>query len=115
MTVYGLTNCDTTKAAIKWLKQQKLVYTFHDYKLNGISEGHVAKWLEKIPMEKLLNKKSTTWRGLTAEQQSTASTKKGAIKLMAANTNLVKRPLIEWPDEIITAGFDEASFAAMMK
>ena len=112
MTVYGLSNCDTTKAAIKWLKQHKLTFHFHDYKSDGISAAHIKKWLGKIRMEKLLNKKSTTWRGLTSDQQASASSLDGAIKLMTEHTSLIKRPLIEWSDEVFTAGFDEALFRA---
>lgn len=111
MTIYGLSNCDTTKAAIKWLKQHKQSFTFHDYKLEGISEAHIATWLTQIPLDKLLNKKSTTWRGLTPEQQALANDTNGAIALMKENTSLIKRPLVEWPDNKFTAGFDAASFA----
>jgi Spx/MgsR family transcriptional regulator len=114
MTVYGLPNCDSTKAALKWLKRHDIQYDFHDYKLKGIMPAHINKWLDKIPLEKLLNKKSTTWRGLPAIEQENASTHEGAVALMTLHASLIKRPLIEWPDKQITAGFDEALFAKMI-
>ena len=110
MTIYGLANCDTTKAATKWLKQHQQHFDFHDYKIEGITEAHLSKWLTQIPLEKLLNKKSTTWRGLTPKQQATADDVAGAIQLMKENTNLIKRPLIEWPDGVFTVGYDAAVF-----
>jgi len=107
VSIYGLTNCDTTKAAIKWLKGKNKAFTLHDYKTLGITAEKLETWLEEVPQEKLLNKKSTTWRGLDATAQATAATQPGAIELMQANTSLIKRPLIEWPDGSITVGYDE--------
>ena len=114
MTVYGLPNCDSTKAALKWLKQHNISYTFHDYKVNGITAAHINKWLEKIPLEKLLNKKSTTWRSLSPEQQAGALSVDGAVLLMAKHTSLIKRPLVEWGEAGYTAGFDEVMFERMV-
>jgi len=28
--VYGIPNCDTTKKALNWLKENKAAYTFHE-------------------------------------------------------------------------------------
>ena len=113
MKVYGLSNCDTTRAAIKWLKEHKMEYQFHDYKLNGITSAQILKWLGEITIEKLLNKNSTTWRGLTAEQQAAAADLNGAIELMTSHPTLLKRPLIEWPGTRVSVGFNEKLFAEM--
>lgn len=33
--IYGIPNCDTVKKAIGWLKENKIPFTFHDYKKEG--------------------------------------------------------------------------------
>ena len=112
--VYGLPNCDTTKAAIKWLKQKKVSYSFHDFRADGVTQTQIHNWLLKVPLEKLLNRKSTAWRELTPEEQSAAETIEGAVALMEKHSNLIKRPLIEWPDGHITVGYKEAQITASL-
>ena len=33
--VYGIPNCDTVKKARRWLDDNEIAYTFHDYKKEG--------------------------------------------------------------------------------
>jgi arsenate reductase (glutaredoxin) len=114
MTVYGLVNCDTTKAAIKLFKARQQNFVFHDLKTMDVSREQVEKWLQTVSLEKLLNKKSTTWRGLPVEEQLTASTIEGAVTLLVNHTNLIKRPLIEWENGTISVGFDVAEFETLV-
>jgi Spx/MgsR family transcriptional regulator len=110
MKIYGLPNCDTTKAAMKWLKENKLSFEFHDFKKQGVSKSKLEEWLAKVPVEKLLNKQSTTWRGLTPDEQASSNSRQGAIALMERHTSLIKRPVIEWKNTAISAGYNEAVF-----
>lgn len=115
VTVYGIPNCDTVKKSTVWLKNNAVEFDFHNYKTEGISDAKLKEWLKDVPMDKLLNKRSTTWKELTPEQQATADAKAGAIKLMREHTSLIKRPLVEWPDGSKTAGFEAAVFAEKIK
>jgi arsenate reductase len=101
MTIYGIPGCDSTKMALRWLKKNKLQFEFHDYKLSGISADRLQEWAEQVGWETLLNRKSATWRGLLAEEQSKANSQAGAIELMVKNTSLIKRPLIEHRGKIM--------------
>jgi arsenate reductase len=67
MKVYGITNCNTVKKAIDWLKQHNVNYEFHDFKKLGVSTEKLAEWNDKAGYEKFLNKQGLTWRGLDAE------------------------------------------------
>ena len=58
----------------------------------------------------MLNKKSTTWRGLSAEEQKKVTNQTAAIQLMMNNTSLIKRPVIEIGEEIMV-GFKEDEIA----
>jgi len=108
--VYGIPNCDTTKKALTWLKKNKIDLVFHDYKLEGIAKSKLDDWCRQVGWELLLNKKSTTWRGLTSTQQASVTNKTAAIKTMLENNSIIKRPVIEFEKEILV-GFDEANFA----
>ena len=66
-TIYGIANCDVTKKAFHWLKENKIAFEFHDYKKSGITAGRLNEWTKKISWEVLLNKKvqlgkESAWR-----------------------------------------------------
>ncbi len=111
MILYGLSNCDSTKAAMKWLKQNNIIFSFYDYKVHSIDEPKLGEWLKQIPLERLLNKKSTTWRSLPSEEQAKVASEAGAIQLMKENTTLIKRPALEKKGILISVGFDEHEYA----
>ena len=104
--LYGLPNCDGTQAVIKWLEKKGFEISRHNYKTDGISEEKLLVWSKRIGWEKLLNKRSTTWRSLSKEVQDTITDEMAAIKIMKENTSLVKRPIIEYGKELLV-GFDQ--------
>ena len=69
MILYGISNCDTVKKAKNWLETNNLDYRFHDFRKQGLETETVQDWLNQIPWDKLLNKRSTTWRNLDTEVQ----------------------------------------------
>jgi arsenate reductase (glutaredoxin) len=109
VNIYGIPNCDSTKKAFAWLSQNKVKFEFHDYKKEGITKEKITTWLQTQPLEILLNKKGTTWKGLTGVAQKKASNEQEAIKLMVENTSLIKRPVIEFEENILV-GFDTALY-----
>ena len=109
VNVYGIPNCDTVKKALSWLKENNIAFEFHDFKKEGISANKIKEWVNASTLEKVLNKKSIAFRGLSAEDQQKTSHKVEAIKLMEANTNLIKRPVVEIAG-IILHGFNESAF-----
>ena len=62
--LYGLPNCDVTRKAIAWLKENKVAFDFHDYKKNGVTSSTLDKWVAQTSWEALLNKRGTTWRNI---------------------------------------------------
>lgn len=109
-TVYGIPNCNTVKKALNWLDEHKATYRFHNYKKEGITAAKLKSWSKQVGWETLLNKKGTTWRGVDAAIQTTITNEKAAINLMAASTSIIKRPVIEKDDSIVTVGFDEKEY-----
>jgi Spx/MgsR family transcriptional regulator len=110
ITVYGIPNCDTIKKAFNWFKKQKIEIDFWDYKRSGITKEKLTGWCKQVSWEILLNKKSTTWRSLSLPVQEKITSQAAAIKLMIENTSIIKRPVVEYGDNIFI-GFDEEKFS----
>lgn len=112
--VYGIPNCDTTKKALLWLKKNDIAFTFHDYKLEGISKQKLEAWCDDKGWEIIFNKRSTTWRELDEAEQKKVLNQSSAIKLMMKNNSIIKRPIIEI-DKNIIVGFNEDEIKKIFK
>jgi arsenate reductase (glutaredoxin) len=109
VTVYGIPNCDATKKALQFLKAHNIEYAFNDYKEKGITKQKLIAWIDKAELDAIFNKRSTTWKTLTAAEQKQAATEAGAIAIMIANNSIIKRPVIEYGDALLI-GFDEKKY-----
>lgn len=95
------------KKAFDLMNELERSYTFHDYKKQGIDADTVQTWLNALGQDVVLNKKGTTWRKLTEEQQQLAlSSEAELIKALTTHTSLIKRPIIAGSKGFI-AGFNE--------
>ncbi|MCY7293073.1 MAG: Spx/MgsR family RNA polymerase-binding regulatory protein [Ferruginibacter sp.] len=112
--VYGIPNCDTVKKAVKWLEENNIVFEFHDFKKEGITALKLKEWLKTIPLDQILNKKSTAYRNLMDDEKQLTTINTEAIKLMQTNTNLIKRPVLEIAGTIL-CGFNEESYKATFR
>lgn len=95
--LYGIKNCDTVKKARKWLEDQAVPYTFHDFRADGISAKEIQAWEKHVGKDALINKRSTTWKQLTQDQQDAFadnSLSKAALSLILENPTLIKRPVL---------------------
>ena len=108
ITLYGIRNCDTVKKARALLDELGVDYAFHDFKKAGLTQAHMASWLAHVPVDTLINKRGTSWRALTPEQREPL-TNDLATSLALANPSLIKRPVVDWGDEL-TVGFDAPSW-----
>lgn len=109
MKVYGITNCNTVKKAIDWLKENKVAYEFQDFKKLGVSAGKLEEWDSKAGYEKFLNKQGLTYKQLDPAVKQSITTKQAAFALLQQKTSMIKRPVIEDGD-FLFFGFDEAAY-----
>lgn len=111
MTIlYGIKNCDTVKKARRWCEANDITFQFHDFRIDGLDEATINRWLGSVLWETLLNKRSTTWKQLEdprKEQLDQAI----AVELMLANPTLIKRPVLS-DDSSCMVGFNEADYSA---
>ncbi|MGP5415825.1 arsenate reductase [Psychrobacter faecalis] len=120
ITIYGIKSCSTMKKAFTKLDELGVNYNFHDYKKQGIDKESVQRWVDELGIDKVLNKRGTTWRKLTDEQKQAADENvHNAIDLLIENTSMIKRPIVEGQladknngQPILLCGFDEAEFEA---
>ena len=110
MKVYGITNCNTVKKALDWLKENKVDYEFHDFKKLGISTDKLNEWDEKAGYDKFLNKQGLTWKQLDPAVKESIKTKDDALQLLQQKTSMIKRPVIE-KGGLLYFGFNEDVYA----
>lgn len=112
-TLYGIANCDTVRKARKWLAAHEVAYQFHDFRKDGLSNQQVKTWAQAVGWETLLNRRGQTWRKL-AEQDKANLTEAKAIKLMAAEPTLIKRPVLEINKQV-QVGFTETDYQQLFR
>ena len=118
ITIYGIKSCSTMKKAFTKLDELGVSYDFHDYKKQGIDKESVQRWVNELGIDKVLNKRGTTWRKLSDEQKQAAdSDVDNAIDLLIENTSMIKRPIVEGQladknngQLKLLCGFDAAEF-----
>jgi Spx/MgsR family transcriptional regulator len=108
MILYGISNCDTVKKAKNWLELNNIDYKFHDFRKQGLEPEIIQNWLTQISWDKLLNKRSTTWRNLELEVQQSVNAE-NIIQLLVENPTLIKRPVLN-VNGIINVGFNADTY-----
>lgn len=114
MKLYGIPNCNSVKKARTWLTTHGIDLPFHDFKKQGITEDMLKTWLKQVGWEKLVNRKGTTWRLLTADAKAAVSDEASAIRLLLEKPSIIKRPMLE-KDGKLTLGFDEAIYQSLFE
>jgi len=99
-TLYGIKNCDTVKKAQQWLDKNGIVYRFHDFRVDGLTLNQLIDFTARKDWSLLLNRSSTSWRQLSAQQQADLTLEK-AIALMLSTPTLIKRPVLDTGDQLI--------------
>lgn len=103
ITVYGIKQCDTCRKSLKWLSGRGIEHRFHDFRVNGLEAELLRGWLDSPFTDKLINRRSTSWRQLTDEQRQLQG--ESQIQLLLEFPTLIKRPVFV-TDDIIAVGFN---------
>lgn len=89
MILYGLTSCDTCRAARKALQEAGHTVEFVDLRKSPPDAATRAQFFRAFGMA-LVNRRSTTWRSLSETERQTSPD-----ALLALYPALMKRPVIE--------------------
>lgn len=105
MIVYGISTCDSTKAAIKALQRAGHDVTFRDIRAEPLSAAEISEIVSQLGSD-VVNKQSTTWRSFSAFLRESE-----AEAQIAAQPTVMKRPVIRdgaawhlgWDDKVQAA------------
>lgn len=111
-SLYGIRNCGSVKKARAWLEAQEVTYRFVDFKKSPLTESQLTDWERAIGWEALLNRRGTTFRGLTEGEKAQLDAA-SAKALMLKYPSLIKRPVLEHGQREIMVGFDAAEYEAL--
>lgn len=89
MILYGLKTCDTCRKALRELEAAGHEVEFVDVRQAPLDRASRTQFLDAFGMA-LVNRRSTTWRGLSEAERSAAPD-----ALLALYPALMKRPVIE--------------------
>ncbi|MFC2966774.1 ArsC/Spx/MgsR family protein [Acidimangrovimonas pyrenivorans] len=89
MILYGIPSCDTCRKARKALAAAGHDVTFRDVRAQPLSPAELAALLAEFG-DKLVNRASTSWRGLSEAERA-----RPAADLLAEHPALMKRPVVE--------------------
>jgi arsenate reductase len=102
MILYGLKTCDTCRKARKALPQAAFV----DVRETGVPQAILSDAYTRFA-GRLLNTRSTTWRGLSDEERD-----RPPLELLQDYPTLMKRPLGVDGDQMVL-GWDKAAQAEL--
>lgn len=104
LTLYGLKTCDTCRKARQAIEKAGKSVTFVDVRDTPPSPELLARFHAEFG-DALLNRKSTTWRGLNETDRE-----KPPLQLLEDHPALMKRPVIQ--GKMLTLGWDATAQAS---
>ncbi len=108
LTVYGINSCDACRAARKFLDSRDIEFRFHDLRADGLDIQMLERWSDRLGWERLVNKRSLTWRKIPEVDRNDMNRDKALAAILERPT-LMKRPVLE-AAEYIAVGFSEKRF-----
>lgn len=99
MKLYGLKNCDTCRKVRKALTAAGIDHEFFDLRADPPTEKQIGTWLVAVGADKLINRRGTTWRGLSEADKTRADS--GPAALLVDYPALIKRPVIVEGDQVM--------------
>lgn len=90
LVIYGIKSCDTCRKALKAMPEA----SFRDIRTEPLSAAERGEFIAVFG-DAILNRASTTWRGLAEEERGGS-----ADALLAAHPTLMKRPVIRAGDTL---------------
>lgn len=108
MILYGIQNCDSVKKAKKHLDSASMQYAYYDMRKYDVTKAMVEDWLKSVSFEELLNKRSTTWKGLAEVEKENPS-----VDLLCKYPTLIKRPVLEDAGHVYV-GYQEQKYGDLI-
>ena len=106
--VYCYSKCTTCKKALKWLDDNKIEYQLIDIRENHPDEETLRQLHKKsgLSLKKFFNTSGQLYREMELSKKLPDMSEDDMFKLLASDGMLVKRPLLNTGDKVLT-GFKE--------
>ncbi len=112
LKIYTLSNCDTCRKAVKWLRAHDLAFAEHAIRETPPTPAELRLMLaaQGGDLRRLFNTSGRDYRDQKLGEKLPRLSPAAALALLAANGNLVKRPFLIG-DGVALTGFDEATWS----
>ena len=103
--------CSTCQKAKAWLDQRGISYDLRDIKLNNPTAEELTAWYQKsgLPLKKFFNTSGLLYQSMGLKDKLPHMNEDEALRLLATNGMLVKRPLLVGEDFVLP-GFKPADW-----
>ena len=109
MKFYGYNKCGTCRKAQKYLENKNIEFDHIDITENPPPKTVLKRAMQAVGMKKLFNTSGVQYKELQINDQIKTMTEATALKLLAANGRLIKRPIAVSSDRV-TVGFNEDEY-----
>ncbi|RXJ56391.1 arsenate reductase family protein [Candidatus Marinarcus aquaticus] len=104
ITVYGIKTCGSVQKALKFFKENGMDVEFFDFKKETPEPSKIENWVDKTDINIAFNSKGTKYRTLKLKELNLDE--KGKFEWLCKEPMLLKRPVIEFNDDVVI-GFNE--------
>jgi arsenate reductase len=115
LKVYTLSTCDTCRTATKWLRSHRIPFEELAIRETPPSLDELRAMLEARggDLRRLFNTAGRDYREQKLAEKLPGLSEASALKLLAGNGNLVKRPFVTG-DGVALVGFDAKAWASAL-
>lgn len=112
MKLFGIPNCDTVKKARTFLEMNKIAHDFVDFKKTPPTVEDIQRWA-KVFGGLPVNKSGLTYK--KHKEEFEALNEKAQEKFLTLNSSMIKRPILEKNGKVLSFGFKEEEYNAILK
>lgn len=114
--IYSYPKCSTCRKAIKFLENAGVAFETLDITVNPPSRSELANMLENSggDLRKLFNTSGLVYRELQLSAKLPTMSTEDAMKLLASNGKLVKRPFLVVNGSPVAVGFNEVQWKKLL-
>lgn len=109
--LFGIPNCDTVKKARNYLEARSIAFEFVDFKKTPPTPKNIVNW-QKAFGSLPVNTKGQTYKKFKDEYE--ALSEQGKVAFLIENTSMIKRPILQKNETVLSFGFDEKDFKSKL-
>ncbi|MBP1664254.1 MAG: arsenate reductase-like protein [Bacteroidetes bacterium] len=114
ITVLCYPKCGTCRKAEKWLKENKIEYTYRPIKEQNPTSDELKHWLEisGLTINKFFNTSGVLYNEMNMKEKVKQLTEDELLRILASDGLMVKRPILLNGEKVLV-GFREEEWKEM--